>query len=157
MRLNVNRREFLQGASAAALGLYVPSTRLLASTAAPTAPVAVARCTTYGPEVVTSLATDVRSVSAASKKLVSGKTVVIKVNTTGSSTCDTMACRRGRPTGCTLRWSSATVHLLGKAGARRIRAGRKPDLVAGSYAGAVSIRSRLEAFRLYQRRLRRGV
>jgi len=49
MGLNVNRREFLQGASAAALGLYVPSTRLLAATAAPTAPVAVARCTSYGP------------------------------------------------------------------------------------------------------------
>jgi len=125
MGLNVNRREFLQGASAAALGLYVPSTRLLAATAAPTAPVAVARCTSYGPEVVTSLAKMFDHIGGL-KKLVTGKTVVIKVNTTGSSTLRYNGIPQGQTYWVHPEVVSATIHLLGKAGARRIRLVESP-------------------------------
>jgi uncharacterized protein (DUF362 family) len=122
---NVNRREFLQGVSAAALGLYLPSTRLMAVTSAPTAPVAVAKCNTYGPEVVTSLATMFDQIGGL-KKLVYGKTVAIKINVTGSSS-DRF---KGMPQGQTY-WVhpevvSATIHLLGKAGAKRIRIVESP-------------------------------
>lgn len=122
---NVNRREFLQGASAAALGLYLPSTRLMAVTSAPTAPVAVAKCNTYGPEVVTSLATMFDQIGGL-RKLVYGKTVSVKINVTGGYSQHF----KGMPQGQTF-WVhpevvSATVHLLGKAGAKRIRIVESP-------------------------------
>jgi uncharacterized protein (DUF362 family) len=120
MRREVNRREFLQGVSAAALGLYLPSTRLLAATAAPTAPVAVAKCTTYGPEVVTSLATMFDQIGGL-HKLVAGKTVAIKVNTTGSSSLRYNGIPQGQTYWVHPEVVSATIHLLGKAGAKRIR------------------------------------
>ncbi len=122
---NVSRRVFLQGASAAALGLYLPSTRLMAVTSAPTAPVAVARCNTYGPEVVSSLATMFDQIGSL-KKLVYGKTVAVKINVTGGYS----ERFKGMPQGQTF-WVhpevvSATVHLLGKAGAKRIRIVESP-------------------------------
>ena len=125
MKRDVNRREFLQGVSAAALGLYLPSTRLMASTAAPTAPVAVARCTTYGSEVLTTLSTMFDQIGGL-RNLVSGKTVAIKINVTGSSSSRF----NGMPQGNTF-WVhpevvGATVHLLGKAGAKRIRLVESP-------------------------------
>jgi len=122
---NVNRREFLQGATAAALGLYLPSTRLMAVTSAPTAPVAVARCNTYGPEVVSSLATMFDQIGGL-KKLVYGKTVAVKINVTG----DYSTRYKGMPQSQTY-WVhpevvSATIHHLGQAGAKRIRIVESP-------------------------------
>ena len=49
----------------------------------PTAPVAVAKCATYGPEVGTTLATLFDQLGGIDK-LVRGKTVAIKINVTGS-------------------------------------------------------------------------
>jgi uncharacterized protein (DUF362 family) len=125
MRREVNRREFLQGVSAAALGLYLPSTRLLAATAAPTAPVAVAKCTTYGPEVVTTLATMFDQIGGL-RKLVAGKTVAVKVNTTGSSSMRYNGIPQGQTYWVHPEVVSATIHLLGKAGAKRIRLVESP-------------------------------
>lgn len=125
MSLNVNRREFLQGASAAALGLYVPATRLMASPAAPTSPVAVARCTSYGPEVLSSLATLFDQLGGL-QKLVGGKTVAIKLNTTGSSTLRFNGIPQGSTYWVHPQVVAATVHLMGKAGARRIRLVESP-------------------------------
>ena len=57
MTRDLNRRELIQGLGAAAAGFYLAPGRVFAATTAPTAPVAVARCSNYGPEVVTTLAT----------------------------------------------------------------------------------------------------
>lgn len=118
MKHHLNRREFIQGLSVAAAGFYLAPSKLLAN-AAPTAPVAVARCTTYGPEVVTTLAGMFDQLGGLSR-LVKGKTVAIKMNLTGSPTGFS-----GLPSGETY-WVhpqvvGAMVHLLGQAGARRIR------------------------------------
>ncbi len=120
MKTDLKRREFLQGFAAAAAGLYLAPTRLLASTAAPTAPVAVAKCSTYGAEMVTTLAAMFDQLGGL-RKLVSGKTVAIKINVTGSSTNRYNGMEQGQTYWVHPQVVAATVHLLGKAGARRIR------------------------------------
>jgi uncharacterized protein (DUF362 family) len=120
MKRDFNRREFLQGLSAAALGLSFPSTRLLGAASAPTSPVAVAKCATYGPQVVATLATMFDQIGGL-RRLVSGKTVAIKVNMTGSSSERFQGIPQGNSYWVHPDVVIATVHLLGKAGARRIR------------------------------------
>lgn len=125
MNRNLNRRDFLQGASAVALGFSLPSTRLMAVPLAPTAPVAVAKCDTYGPAVVASLETMFDQIGGL-KKLVYGKTVAIKVNVTG----DFSTRYKGMDQSVTY-WVhpdvvSATIHLIGQAGAKRIRIVESP-------------------------------
>ena len=97
MRRDLNRRELIQGLSAAGAGLYLAPTRLFATTATPTAPVAVARCSTYGPAMVTALTTMFDQLGGL-RKLVSGKTVAIKINVTGSSTQRFNGMAQGRGT-----------------------------------------------------------
>ena len=125
MKMNLNRRELIQGLSAAAAGLYLAPTRLFATTTAPTAPVAVARCSTYGPAMITTLASMFDQLGGL-RKLVSGKTVAIKINVTGSSTQRFNGMAQGQTYWVHPRVVSATVHLLGKAGARRIRLVESP-------------------------------
>jgi len=125
MKMNLNRRELIKGLSAAAGGLYLAPTRLLATTTAPTAPVAVARCSTYGPAMVTTLAAMFDQLGGL-RKLVSGKTVAIKINVTGSSTQRFNGMSQGQTYWVHPQVVSATVHLLGQAGARRIRLVESP-------------------------------
>ena len=120
MRRNLNRRDLIQGLSAAAARLYFTPSRLFAAPAAPTAPVAVARCSTYGPEMVKTLANMFARLGGL-QKLVSGKTVAIKINVTGSSTDRFKGRAQGQTYWVHPQVVSATVHLLEKAGARRIR------------------------------------
>ena len=120
MKPHVNRREFIQSLGVAAGALYVSPRNLFASASAPTAPVAVAKCPTYGPEVRAALATMFDQLGGL-ERLVKGKTVAVKLNLTGSPT--------GRVRGMSVNLTTwvhpevvgATVSLLGKAGARRIR------------------------------------
>ena len=126
MQSNPNRREFLQGLGAAAAGFYLAPTRLLAS-AAPTAPVAVARCPAYGPEVITTLARMFDQLGGL-RKLVNGKTVAVKLNVTGSARERLHGMPQGRTYWVHPQVVSATVHLLGKAGARRIRLLESPTV-----------------------------
>jgi uncharacterized protein (DUF362 family) len=119
MKRNLNRREFIQGVSAAAAGLYLAPSGLWAN-AAPATPVAVARCTTYGPQVMPTLAGMFDQLGGI-EKLVRGKTVALKINVTGSPP----EFFRGLPLGQTY-WVhpqviGSVIHLLGAAGARRIR------------------------------------
>lgn len=88
--------------------------------AAPVAPVALGRCDSYGNEVTAALGRMFDQIGGLGR-LVKGKTVAVKVNLTGNAD--------GRmgfiPIGCTT-WThpaviAATVHLLGRAGAQRIR------------------------------------
>jgi len=120
MRRDMNRRELIQGLFAATAGLHFAPTRLFAATAAPAAPVAVARCSTYGPAMVTTLATMFDQLGGL-EKLVSGKTVAVKINVTGASNQRFNGMTQGQTYWVHPQVVSATVHLLGKAGARRIR------------------------------------
>lgn len=106
------RREWLVAAGAAGAAAR--------ARAAPTSTVAVASCRAYDSTIVTAMRTMFDQIGGVGK-LVSGKTVAIKINMTGSVRGRTSY----RPAWCT-RWShpaviGAVVSLLGKAGARRIR------------------------------------
>ncbi|MGH9407799.1 MAG: DUF362 domain-containing protein [Terriglobia bacterium] len=120
MNIHVNRRQFLQGAGAAFAGACLGPAGLFATSNAPAPAVAVARCNSYGPAVHQALARLFDQIGGIDR-LVKGKTVAIKLNMTGEAT-DSL---RGMPLGMT-HWVhpdaiAATVDLLGRAGARRIR------------------------------------
>ncbi|HUL79307.1 MAG TPA: hypothetical protein VL691_18730, partial [Vicinamibacteria bacterium] len=126
----LTRRQFLAG-STAALGLgaarLVPFAR-----AAPAATVAVGKCDTYGAELVPVLDHLFDSLGGLGR-LVGGRTVAIKLNLTGPPTL-----RLGtRPAGLAHwvhpRVIGAVVHLMDRAGARRIR------LLEGGYASAIPL------------------
>jgi uncharacterized protein (DUF362 family) len=130
MKRNLNRREFVQGVSAAAAGFCLAPSGLWAK-AAPAAPVAVAKCATYGPEVVTTLAGMFDHLGGL-HRLVNGKTVSVKLNLTGSSQDRLGDLPQGQTYWVHPQVVGALVHLLGNAGARRIR-------VLESSAGAGSL------------------
>ena len=117
MSIDIRRREFLAGLGAASLGAALPS---VSRAAAPTAPVAVAKCKTYGSEFVAALEKMFDQIGGVGR-LVKNKTVGIKINMTG----DTWQRLGFLPAGDTHFTQpdtiGATVHLLNKAGARRIR------------------------------------
>lgn len=107
----MTRRELL-----AALGA-APAVPLQA---APAAPVAVARCQSYDEDLASILGSMFDQLGGLGK-LVGGKTVTIKLNLTGSP-----ALRfEGRPLGVTHythpKTAAVMAHLMGRAGARRIR------------------------------------
>jgi uncharacterized protein (DUF362 family) len=109
----MTRREWLTAAAAAAVA---PT----AVRAAPTSPVAVARCTTYGPQLVPVMARMFDQLGGLGS-LVRGKTVAIKINMTGSASD-----RLGHTPAELAHWThpriiGTTIHLLHKAGARRVR------------------------------------
>ncbi len=120
MRRDINRRAFIEGLGASAMGMFVPSTALLAATQAPTAPVAVATCSAYGSEIVATLARMFDQLGGL-QKLVRGKTVAIKINVTGGTSQRYRGMAQGQTYWVHPDVVSATVHLLGMAGARRIR------------------------------------
>jgi len=115
MKHDLTRRELLAGA-----GALLARPALSRAAAAPTARVTVAPCKTYGPELVPTLEKMFDQLGGLGR-LVKGKTVALKVNFIGV--------RWQRLDGAKMEdtfWShprmiGATVHLLGKAGARRIR------------------------------------
>lgn len=120
MREPINRREFIHGIGTAVAGCAFAPAHLYSASPAPTAPVAVAKLSAYGPEVRATLATMFDQLGGLAR-LVKGKTVAIKLNLTGSPTEPV----KGMPMGMTT-WVhpdvvGATVSLLGQAGARRIR------------------------------------
>ncbi len=120
MPRNMNRREFIQDLTAGVAGvcLYPAATSLAAI--APTAPVAVAKCARYGPEVLGTLETMFGQLGGM-QRLVQGKTVAIKLNLTGRATDRIQDLPVEQTHWVHPQVVGATVHLLGKAGARRIR------------------------------------
>jgi uncharacterized protein (DUF362 family) len=115
---DMTRRDWLAsslGASvAAALPLHAQGGE------APAAPVAIAKCANYGPEVTTALARMFDQLGGL-ERIVKGKTVAIKVNLTG-----TPVQRLGSLPPELTHWThpavlGAAVHLMGRAGAQRIR------------------------------------
>jgi uncharacterized protein (DUF362 family) len=124
MKTNLNRREFLQGVSAAAAGFCLAPSGLWAK-AAPAAPVAVARCTTYGRELMTTLASMFDQLGGLGP-LVNGKTVAMKINVTGSPPNFFHKLPVGETYWVHPQVVGSVIHLMGKAGARRIRLVESP-------------------------------
>lgn len=119
MKTHAGRREFIQGFGAALAGLALAPRQLLGASTPPTAPVAIARCLEYNSQVRSTLATMFDQLGGLSR-IVRGKTVAVKINMTGGYN-DTL---HGMPIGMTY-WVhpeviGSTLHLLGKAGARRV-------------------------------------
>ena len=113
----MNRREFLGAVGVAGVQLARP-VRLRAS--APTAPVAIARCKDYGAEFLAS-ADKMFDQLGGIGGLVKGKTVTIKINLSGVETTRQDHLPAGRTFWTHPRTVGAVIHLLDKAGARRIR------------------------------------
>ena len=115
----MTRRSLLVNSGLAAAGAGM-LTRTGWASVAPAAPVALSRCQTYGAELLPALSKMFDQLGGLGQ-LVKGKTVAIKINLTGNPDS-----RLGFiPIGCTT-WThpaviAATVHLIGRAGARRIR------------------------------------
>ena len=114
MSCRYSRRELL-GAVAAAI-----APRFVSATPLPAARVAIAKTKTYGPELVPVLARMFDQIGGIGT-LVRGKTVAIKLNLTGSPKY-----RLGHSPAELAQWTypdviGAAVHLIGKAGAKRIR------------------------------------
>ncbi len=112
MQSKLTRRELLAGLGGAA--------GLSRAAAAPTAPVAVAQCKTYGAELLPTLERMFDQLGGLGR-IVKDKTVAIKLNLTGSPRY-----RMGYRPAELAHWThprvtEATVHLMGRAGARRIR------------------------------------
>jgi uncharacterized protein (DUF362 family) len=106
----MTRREWL--ALAAATGLRAKD--------APSAPVAITRCSSYSEDMVEPLNRIFDQLGGLGR-IVKGKTVTVKLNLTGSPALKF----QGRPLGVTHyshpKMVGAFAHLLGRAGARRIR------------------------------------
>ena len=110
----ITRREWIALSAGAAVA------RPAFSAPAPTAPVSVARCRSYGPELVPTMDKMFDRLGGLAR-LVAGRTVAMKVNLTGGPTQ-----RLGHLPAESAHWThpqviAATVHLLHKAGARRVR------------------------------------
>ena len=118
MRQGFTRRRFLAGAAATG-GLWAVGRVPLAG-AAPSAPVAVAKCDTYGPELVPTLERMFDQVGGLGR-LVKGRTVAVKVNLTGLPTVRLGTLPAERAQWVHPRVIGAVAHLMERAGARRIR------------------------------------
>ena len=121
MQCRYTRRQWLSTTAGALSGAWLAGSPLARAAQAPTAPVAVARCKTYNPtELLPALETMFDQLGGLGR-LVKGKTVAMKINLTGAPTY-----RIGylplEDTHYTNPYVIAAVaHLMGKAGARRIR------------------------------------
>ncbi len=117
------RRDWLKRAAAAGACLTGSP---LARAAAPAAPVAIARCRTYQPaELLDSLGKMFDRIGGLGR-IVKGKTVTVKINLTGAPTY-----RLGYAALEDTHYThpaviAAAVHLMGRAGARRIRVVESP-------------------------------
>uniref|UniRef100_Q01ZF9 DUF362 domain-containing protein n=1 Tax=Solibacter usitatus (strain Ellin6076) TaxID=234267 RepID=Q01ZF9_SOLUE len=116
MQCRHTRRQWLTTAAGALTGTW-----LARGAQAPTAPVAVSRCRTYDPaELVPALQTLFDQLGGLGR-LVKGKTVAIKINLTGAPTYRIGHLPLEDTHYTNQHVIAATVHLMGKAGARRIR------------------------------------
>ena len=107
-------------AAAAVAGTAFTEPMIRRAAAAPSQPIAVARCMTYGPELVPTLEKMFDQLGGLGR-LVKGKTVAMKVNLTGAPSyrLGHLPCEDTHYTHPAV--IGATCHLMSKAGARRIR------------------------------------
>ena len=117
MSREISRRQFLAGSAAAGLGAVAfarPARAARATT------VSVAKCDTYGPELVAALDRMFDQLGGLGR-LVGGKTVAVKVNLTGPSWTRLGTLPAGLAHWVHPKAVGAVVHLMDRAGARRIR------------------------------------
>lgn len=112
---DLTRRDWLASSVAAAFASATP-----ARAAAPTAPVAVARCGSYGPEVTTTLNRMFDQLGGL-RRIVGGKTVAIKLNLTGGPEQRWNAMPNEETYWTHPAVIGGALHLMGLAGAKRIR------------------------------------
>jgi uncharacterized protein (DUF362 family) len=108
------------GYAAIAAGVCGKVPSLLASPA-PTAPVAIGTCKTYNSAELLSTLDKMFDQLGGLKRIVNGKTVAIKINCTGSPNYRLGYLPLGDTHYTNPQVLMATVHLMGKAGAKRIR------------------------------------
>jgi len=121
MYCNYTRRKWLSNAAAAVSGAYLAGSRLGRAAVAPATPVAVARCKTYEAAELVPTMQKMFDQLGGLGRLVKGKTVAIKINLTGAPTY-----RIGHLPLEDTHYThphviAAAVHLMGAAGATRIR------------------------------------
>ena len=114
------RREWLLKTASILSGACVAKALPQCAFAAPTAPVAIARSRDYGPELLPALDRMFDQLGGLGK-LVKGKTVAIKINLTGSPSYRFGYYPPGDTHYTNPQLIAATVHLMGRAGAKRIR------------------------------------
>jgi uncharacterized protein (DUF362 family) len=112
------RRQWLTAATGAALAR--PFVTAASAAVGPVPRVAIAKCPTYGPELLPAMQRMFDQLGGL-ERLVKGKTVAIKVNMTGDTNF-----RLGHLPAEDTHYThprviGATVHLMGRAGARRVR------------------------------------
>jgi len=121
MPSNCTRRQWLAAAAGAALARpFAPAASAAAAPIGTTPRVAIARCPTYGPELLPAMQRMFDQLGGL-ERLAKGKTVAIKVNMTGEP-----GYRLGHLPAEDTHYThprviAATVHLMGRAGARRVR------------------------------------
>jgi uncharacterized protein (DUF362 family) len=109
-----SRRQWLKLATAPVLGLAHPAS------AAPAAPVAIAKCPDYGAGLLPAMERMFDQLGGLGR-IVKGKTVAVKLNLTGSPEYRLGHYALGDTHYTHPRVIAAAVHLMGKAGAHRIR------------------------------------
>lgn len=119
---NLTRRQWLCGSAMSVGGLWLGQIEPLAAArpAAPSAPVAIAKCPSYDEDLTARLGTLFDQVGGVAR-LVRGKTVTIKLNMTGSPSLRYQNYAVGATHYVHPKLVGACCHLLGKAGAKRIR------------------------------------
>ena len=120
MYRNQTRREWLLKTASAVTGACLAGSRVGAAASAPTARVAVARCGSYGAELLPALGRMFDQLGGLGR-IVKGKTVAIKINLTGMPSYRVGYLPLGDTHYTSPQVIAATVHLIGQAGARRIR------------------------------------
>ena len=113
----ITRRSLLTGAGVAIGSALLPRTGRAAE--APAAPVALARSMSYGTELLPTLTKMFDQIGGLG--LVKNKTVAVKINLTGNPDSRLGFIPIGFTTWTHPAVIAATVHLIGRAGARRIR------------------------------------
>jgi uncharacterized protein (DUF362 family) len=121
MHANCTRRQWLLKAVSAAPAAYLAGSSLARASAAPSAPVAVAKCKTYESGELLPALNRLFNQLGGLGRIVSGKTVAIKINMTGSPTYRVGYLPLGDTHYTNPEMLAATLHLMGRAGARRIR------------------------------------
>jgi uncharacterized protein (DUF362 family) len=124
------RREWLLKTASIIPGAYISGLLSARAAGAPTAPVAVAKCGTYDPAQLVPALSKMFDQLGGLARIVKGKTVAVKINLTGDPTYRLGYLPLGDTHYTHPNVISAAVHLMGRAGARRIRLLESPMATA---------------------------
>ncbi len=125
------RREWLINTTSIISGAYLAGTSWIRAAVAPTAPVAIAKCMTYNSAELLATLDKMFDRIGGLGRIVKGKTVAIKVNLTGGPENKLQNLPVEDTHYTHPQVITATVHLIGHAGARRIRVLESPMSTAG--------------------------